>query len=289
MSRKPIVTMFPDYVFLLLHIFNYWGFCTESAMLRTSRWWCKRWTVTVLAINIVVLFCLTGLIWHYLNKSETDLDFLNVTNDFIKFAGALVAHLIVIFESYHKRNVQRNFWMIYCRIRTDFNRLDSAPRFGTYMTKFGEFFCAMIAIIWRLFARELGALNAIIFISSMMTLLSAHLIRVFHYLFFVHLLSYQLSEVDAEMRRLADDSKNGTVSRQRLRSIRMYFDLVHELSDCINEFFGWSNVVSVSYLFMLFAVDSIWNYFKIQELRFDYEGECIFVLLLSQWSETHFH
>lgn len=85
-------------------------------------------------------------------------------------------------------------------------------------------------------------------------------IRVFHYLFFIHLLDYQLNEIGMEAGSLAEASNNEPIPNARFRWIRMYFDLVYELSDCINETFGWSNVVSVLYLFLLLAVDMIWTH-----------------------------
>lgn len=87
--------------------------------------------------------------------------------------------------------------------------------------------------------------------------------RAFQYLFFIGLLKHQLNVVEKEAKSLADASENGTVSKERLRWFRTHYDLVYELSSCINEVFGWSNLVSFSYFFLRLALDLIWNYSNI--------------------------
>lgn len=82
--------------------------------------------------------------------------------------------------------------------------------------------------------------------------------------------SHQLDEVEEEMKLLADVSETGTVSRDRLKSIRIHYDLVHELSDCINEVFGWSSIAVVLYLFLNLVTDLNWIYWRIHnEIEID--------------------
>lgn len=93
--------------------------------------------------------------------------------------------------------------------------------------------------------------------------MTMHEMRIFYYLFSIRLLDHQLEKVGAEMKLLADASEKGTLSGERLRQIRIHYDLVYELSNCINEVFGWSNVMNILYLFLRLGFDSAWAYWKI--------------------------
>lgn len=251
--------MFSKYIFLLLYFFNFWGLCTELNELRMNHHRYHKWTVLLLGANIIYLCLALGSIWYFLNEAYDGFNLPNITNDVIKFIGATIAQLFVIFESYYKRSVQRKFWKIIRELRSDFNCPDHNVRFGWYYAKFGEFFGAVFVIkLVQLLAWNITL--KIYFIFGYISLMTLQEIRIFHYLFFIHLLSYQLNEVEMEMQSLADVSENGTISRDQLRWIRMYYDLVHELSNCINEIFGWSNVISIWYLFLLLAVDLNWFY-----------------------------
>lgn len=253
--------MFPERVYYLLYFFNLWGLCTESSQLRMGRWRHKSWTVFILFANIIGLLCLCGVLWDFLDRLYAELDLLNLTNDFIKFTGASVSHLIVISESYFKRSQQRKFWAVFGEIQSDFNRPRRAVKFRGYFAKLFQFSAAMIVIVQYQYSSRHIYGQTTHFIASKASLLTLHQIRIFHYLFIVHLLNYQLNEAEIEMKCLADSSRNGGFSHNRLRWFRMYYDLVHELSNCMNEVFGWSNVSAILYLFLLLAVDmNFWYY-----------------------------
>lgn len=258
-SENLIVIMFSKNIFFLLYFFNFWGLCTELNELRMTHHRYHKWTVFLSAANIIYLCLALVSIWHYLDEVYDGFNLLNITNDVIKFVGATIAQLFVIIESYCMRNVQRKFWKINRKLRSDFNYADRDVRFGWYLAKFGEFFGAVFVIHIGKFSKWDITKN-IYFLFGYISLVTLHQIRVFHYLFFINLLSHQLNEVETEMKLLADCSEIGPVSRDRLRSIRVYYDLVHELSNCINEVFGWSNVISIFYLILLMAVDLNWLY-----------------------------
>lgn len=257
--------MFPRHVFYLLYFFNLWGLCTEPSELRTSRWKLEGWTIFILCFYSVYLCFVCGLTYTTLTNMHANIDLLNRTNEIIIYAGAIIAYFIVIFESYCKRNIQRKFWKIFRQIGTNLNGSKRDVKFGSYFAKFVLFFVAVIAILYQQLTGWLLGLNGhhLLFLIAYISLLTMQQIRVFHYLFFVHLLNHQLNEVEIEMKNIAKSSENGTIQRESLRSIRMHYDLVHALSNCINEFFGWSNVTSILYLFLLFAVDMNWAYWLV--------------------------
>lgn len=257
--------MFPKYIFGLLYFFNLWGLCTELSGLRMSHHRYHKWTVFILGANIMYLCFAIGSIFHYFEEAHESSNLLNITNDVIKFVGATVGQLIVIIESYCKRNVQQKLWKIICELRSNFEFRDRDIRFGWYLAKFGEFFGAVFFIEYMQFSKWDFARN-IYFLFGYISLVTLQHIRVFHYLFFIQLLNHQLNAVEMEMQSLADDSENGPIARDRLKRIRIRYDLVHVLSDCVNEVFAWSNVTSILNLFLLLAVDLNWSYSHVTEV-----------------------
>lgn len=208
-----------------------------------------------------------------MDRFYENLNLLNLTNDVVKISSAGVAHLIVILESFCKRNVQRKFWQIFRTIRYDFNRSDHTISFGSYFARICEFFVIMIVIVCMHISRfSDGILCSFLLLATLILAVMAQF-RAFQYLFFIYLLKHQLNVVEKEAKSLADASENGTVSLERLKWIRMHYDLVYELSTCINEVFGWSNLVSFSYLFLRMALDLIWNYSQIiRKIGIHFEG-----------------
>lgn len=217
----------------------------------------------IMAAQIISTCSLYAFVWTNFNQRFYDgFDFLSIVNDVVRFSGAGLGFWAVIVESYCKRHVQRKFWQIYRQIRIDFNPIDRDVMFRTYLIKFGEFFVVAIFNEMINFVEWFTDTNfffAISYFSSMMM----HYMRIFHYLFFIHLLDHQLNEVELQMKLMADNSEIGIISRDCLKSIRIYYDLVHDLSDCINEVFGWSNIVSVLFVFLRLAVDLNWTYWRL--------------------------
>lgn len=255
--------MFCEYIFYLLYNFNLFGFCTELSELRASRWRHQIWTRMIMAAQIISSCFLYAFVWINFNESFYDgFDLLSIVNDVVKFSGAVIGFWFIVVESYCQRHVQRKFWQIYRQIRIDFNPIDRDAIFGSYLIKFGEFFMVAIYNEVNNFVAWITETN-FYFAVSYFGLMMMHYMRIFHYLFFIHLLDHQLNEVELQMKLMADISENGMISRDRLKSIRVYYDLVHELSDCINEVFGWSNIVSVLYCFLLLAVDLNWTYWRL--------------------------
>lgn len=279
--------MFSNHIFYLLYIFNFCGFCTELSELRASRWRHLKWTLLVLVVNLIGLCCVCGFVWRYLDQFYEGLDFLNVTNDVIKFAGAAIARLFIVFESFAKRNIQRNFWKIFHEIRSKYNRSDRDLRFGRYFMKVGQFFGVAIVIEYIQYSRwGINRVN-LCFLIATFSMTTLRQFRIFHYLFFIHLLDHQLDEIEIGMKLLADSSENGQVSKERLKWMRMHYDLVFDLSNCINEVFGWSNVINVLYLVLQLALDLIFNYSQNHwKTGVNVEGSSCQLFLMES---SHFH
>lgn len=252
------VVMFSKYVLCLLYNFNLWGFCTEFPELRTS----QKWTRTILGVQLICSCFLCGFVWLFLHQLfYIDFDLITIVNDVLKFSLATFSYLCIIGESYYNRSKQQNFWIIYRRIRNDFNRSDCDPSFRNYFIKLLQFFITVTVVEIKHFTKRF---SLIFFSTSYFGLMTMQEMRIFYYLFSVQLLDYQLNEIGTEVKLLADASENGRIPRGRLRWIRVYYDLVYDLSNYLNEVIGWSNVVNIMYLFLRLVFDLTWIYWQIQ-------------------------
>lgn len=95
--------------------------------------------------------------------------------------------------------------------------------------------------------------------------------RVFYYIFYVQLIRHELSlivDMTKETMDIACDETKQTpkidrIVCNRIKLIRNKFDLVYEMSDHINEVFGWSHFANVLYCFLLLVTDLNWFYWCI--------------------------
>lgn len=245
--------MFPKFILYLLYSFNLWGYCTELPELRMSR----KWIRVIFVCQVICSFCFGVFVWFLLQQQFMQIDLLSITNFVIKLRGAVLCYLFIIVESYCQRHSQRTFWQIYRNIRSEFNRAGHPANFSSYLFRFVQFFVTVVGVELSFiapFASYLDVTSSLCLFSYLSLLLMQQW-RTFHYLFFIRLLDHQLDEVGVEMKMLADASETGTLSRDRLCWIRLYYDSVHELMNRINEVFGWSNVVCILYLFLRLVVD----------------------------------
>lgn len=233
----------------------------------------EKWTRCILAIHIICSCLLSAHVRFYIiGDLFKNVGFLTITNMLIKYCGVIVVCLITAIESYCKRSIQRKFWQIYRQIVRDFTGEDHDIVFRNYFIQFGTFFVVALGIYVRHAIITISVFSGIklCFAFSYLSVMTMQDMRVFHYIFFVHLLDHQLHAIGLEMERLADASERQKISHESLKRIRIYHDLVHELSNCINEVFGWSNMAIILYLFTRLAVDLNRIYYKrISELDTD--------------------
>lgn len=245
--------MFPKSIVYLLFVFNLCGFCTELPESRMT----TKWTLTVLASHTICLLLSYGLFhWFWLNGYfYKGIDVVTTVNDVIWFAGAFANYAFVIIESYRTRSMQQRFWRIYRRIHTTECSTSNNRHLISYAIKFGQLF-----VIFSVVQSKKILHDQFFYAILCGAILLMHQMRIFYYFFFVRLLSHQLDEIDSKCSQVVD-------ACNQLRPIRIYFESVYELSNCINGIFSWSNVVSILFLFLRLTVTLNWSYWKMSNSR----------------------
>lgn len=255
--------MFSKPILYLFYNFNLWGFCTELTELRMSQLWAH--FIFVFQLIFSGFLCAVSCIFTYQNLHER-LGFLVVANNTLKLGAVVISYWFIIVESYHRRPVQRKFWQIYRQTDGAFTHCDGKSGHRRYLVKFSIFF--VIATI--IYIKQFVGLNIefngtfFYFAFSYVGLIVMQDMRIFHYLFFVLLLENQLNTVEKQMELLANVSHCAKIPSERLKWIRIQYDLVHDLLNCMNEVFGWSNIAIILCLFLRLVVDMNWTYYRIQ-------------------------
>lgn len=225
----------------------------------------EKWTRVIFAFHIIRVCVLSYAFWWMAcgGNYYRDYDLITVTNDAVRSGGILSGYLIFTLESYRKRPIQRKLWTNYQRIQREFNHFDCAPSYNGFTLKFVQTFVVLAYFHTRSCFRFINERNRIDFdyVVFYFGLTFIQKIRHFHYLFFIQLLDQQLNLFVMELK--------SKCTQNRLKRIRIHYDLLYELSECINEMFGWSNVMSFPYLLVRLALDLSWIFWLIYKHQMD--------------------
>lgn len=256
-----LAAMFSGPVVYLFHSFNLWGFCTELEELRMG----EKWTRSIFVCHFIcsVFFCVIISITTY-QKYLVGMGLLVVTNDAVKLGAVVISYWFIIIESYSQRPVQRIFWQFYQQADKNFSFNGKSVLRGYFVKSW-----LFLVVGGFCYVKNFADLDDIFrgtffyyFIFSYVCVMTMHEMRIFHYLFFVRLLDHQLNIVEKRMKALASASQDGKITCENLKRVRIHHDLVHDLSDCMNKVFGWSNIATILCLFLRLVVDLNWTYWQ---------------------------
>lgn len=257
--------MYPRWIVLLLSYYDFWGFRSEF---NTSGFYNK----IVRIISVLHLFLVTTatlfFIQYFLNF---DADTLGIANDIIKYFGALCVYWTIFIETNSKFVSMKRFWHIFQLIDYQhFNHQYFKRRFFLFKT-ISFFLAAFILHILYLERAILFAGTKYIsfwFFNGILMMIYQH--RAFYYLFYLDLVEYELNIIKNDIMDIVKTiekikiemhifDKRKSISKlfeqKRLKWIRNYYMLVYDMSECLNAVFGWSNMTTVLYSFLLILTD----------------------------------
>lgn len=85
-------------------------------------------------------------------------------------------------------------------------------------------------------------------------------LRVFYYIFCVEILNFQIKTVDSEYELIKIPRGNTSIYWHRLTWIRWHYQCIYEMSQLLNEVFGFSNVATISFCFYFLLSNVNWYY-----------------------------
>lgn len=83
-------------------------------------------------------------------------------------------------------------------------------------------------------------------------------------MFYLEIVKYELKNIKNKLQQLSVSSNNVGYDRKNentiLKSINQCYQVIYELKECINQVFGWSNVTTILFCFLLPLTDTNWAY-----------------------------
>lgn len=218
---------------------------------------------------ILVISCILAVVY---SPSKMYNDTLGETNDTAKYMMILIVYCTIIIESNARCEIKKKLWIAFRKIDEQYCNHRNF-KMQNYSWKFAEYFSA-VSISYFLYLRGLlkfagGAFLYFWFPHVFLMLLYQH--RAFYYLFYLDLIENELRTIERELkmtiyaindRRDHRNSLSMKFERGRLKWIREYYELVYEISDCMNSVFGWSNLATISFSCLVLTTDINWLYWK---------------------------
>lgn len=202
---------------------------------------------------------------------------LQTINEMIQYTAGLFTYWMIILDSIAYRNKFHIFWRIYQEIDNQF--CSQTMLFRGYMLKFNEFFPISIFLYMMIYATNSFPDSSSVF--AFLIIISICQLRIFYYLFCVEIVKCQLKIIEHDLIMMKNMLNFTGMTQQfplmsetspivpfelnRFKWVRGYHHRTSELMDLLNEIFGWSQAVAVSFCFYSFATDSNWlfiNYGK---------------------------
>lgn len=246
--------MLPKQIVCILNFFDICGYCTESSALAQH----KRIQL-LLFIAQVLLACV--FTW---NQFQLTLDFyeylgpLQTGNEMLQYSTALCTHWLIIFDSFVYRREHRRFWTILQR----FDRRVCKPciSFRKYLFKFYEYFLVSIALYaLSFYFRGIPRIYGAFIYAGLMIICQ---FRVFYYIFCLDIVNWQLQTIDNELIKEIQSlhNRNERYDLKCFKWFNKHYGCVVEMTELLNEVFGWSQFALILFAFYGLLTDLNWCY-----------------------------
>ncbi|XP_055691122.1 uncharacterized protein LOC129794347 [Lutzomyia longipalpis] len=229
--------------------------------------------IVVGANCIVVIFCPNSIMFAN--------DPLGRFNDWIKYYAALFTSCLILTESYFRvRQLIEIFRLsgrldgIFGSIRVDLSQ-ESVTSYRVYIRKFLPFAAMLLLLeIWALpfFLTNTPMFNYWILTFPM--LLQSRFRQLQHILYidlchhYARVLASNVKELAVFLNALEGTSGDSSAEYRRkfvnyrFRVLQRAHHVVWEISNCINTYFGWSQVANYAFHFLQLLADSYWLYYR---------------------------
>lgn len=259
--------MFSKSVVALLKFFDLCGFQTGIAKIMHS----KERRKCIFALHCVCAFTLSYFVVGYASEPILLGEVLPYfVNEIFQILNGMSTHWVIIIESYARRNIQQKFWNTYKYIDQHHVKCKKSL-LRTYKIKFIEFFSVVtiIQIIFMCyFTHYVG--NYYFFRFSYLVSQIVYHYRVFYYLFYLELIEFELKTIKIELETIAkitqrNDSNDENFNVNCLKKIQNHYQLIFELTEFLNQIFGWSNFATILYCFHLPLTDLNWGLWELHK------------------------
>lgn len=226
--------------------------------------------VIFLTIHVVLAVIFTISLFRFSLRLRDFGSSIYAINEIQQYTSALSAYWLIIIESYCKRATQQRFWLLLAKIQNDgCTGRGTGFRIWKHIFQLIDFFATINYFLFGYSGDFFQNDSALI---SYFAVVNLCLHRVFHYVFHLKIIEYELKLVECEV--INSFKKVNGFGGVQLLKIRESYRLILEMVECVNSIFGWSNLATILFCF----------HFLLSELNFTYsypsyasvEGNCYF-------------
>lgn len=266
--------MFSKSILFILKYFEIVGFITEYRINSSKEK--KQFSRISTLVHSAIAIYFICIVYYLFSHVFFELKILMLTNELLKHLNSVACYWVTVIEIYINRGRQHRFWKMFQEIDEKYCQHNRTSMFS-YSLKFFEYFFILSAVQMCI-TKNFIHVNTIVTIFSITYFFLAQICvcRSFYYLFFVHLITHELHIIHNEVLAMVKKSKefqSWKISNRhvcfeisRLKWLREYYCLVHEMSECINLVNGWSQFATITYMFNILVCDLIWAIYNYETL-----------------------
>lgn len=252
-------------LYITLIYFKCWGFGCElpkSSSSKGSRQFTCNVALAIAVYHLCCLVCNAITVIHFNSSIFYSRELLGMVNDAIKYCCSVLAYGSIVIESYFKRHALRKFWCLFNDIDTHYKR-QADLSYRRYFIVFIAFFLMTIALEVNLLQRIVYNQQSFQFWCLFLGLLIMGRTRMLQYVLFVEIIRQQVAVLKTQLESVGKLHRDEGLCVKRLRWTQNYYRLIYEMSEAMNEFFGWSQFTVILQSFTILVVDFNWTYWRI--------------------------
>lgn len=257
-ARNTIVAwsnMFPWMIERFLHYCDWLGLCTEYYnRTRLSTKYQKYRSTIFFMVHIIVAVCISTIMCHFMFHPLREFDPASLANDSTKYSAMCIVYILVIVEAMCRRRQKREFWQLYDHLHTAY------PSANTYRQALDRFSYRLIWFFALYLLQELTSIPPVfrsrprsmeylLFWMCDFQLFLIHQLRIFYYVFYVNLLSEELSAINESFAKIVRTCNDGQFEERELNAaltaVRRRYGLVRRMAEYLNEIFSWSQLIGI--------------------------------------------
>lgn len=243
--------MLPKRVVRILNFFDLFAFNSGSTRLSSNQQ--IAYVIQFAHTSIAVIF--TFIYFKFLIETCEAYGLFSTINEGLQYSASLLTYWIIVLESHIYRHSHLKFWGIFQQINEHFYQ--SNAKFHTFRIKHAEF-SLMIFLFTTINIFQFGIT---LLLASYFVLIRMCHTRVFYYIFCLEVIYLQLENIEKEVKKFQGPLNNPNL-KKRLKWIREYFHLVHNMTFYFNKICGWSIAVTTLTCFYYVLNALNWIYFS---------------------------
>lgn len=256
--------MFPKWIWYLLKFSDICSFYTEISSLKSH----KQSSIKILVFHILWAITLTFFVIKFSTQPIILDDVLPFSvNSILQYSSGMFTYWVMIVESYAQRKTQRKFWELYERM----NPKKRKWLLRSYAIKLIELFVVLTPIqIYFMYYFMFLTVNDFFFRIALIFCVVMYQYRVFYYLLYLEFIKRELENIRNDLEMIIMKTNINSFGSQdlvteNLKNITQYYNQVYQLSNFINQMFGWSNFTTILYCFHLPLTEINWGFSMLNE------------------------